>query len=210
MKKIGRFITMLTFAAILLCAQMVHAYAASSSVTAEIPVKVILNGEAPEPAETYSIVLKPDSRSCPMPAASGKEDVLEIKGAGEACFYIDYAYSGIYTYTVSQTSGTNEKCSYDSCVYEVTVYVTNSEAEAGALDVVVKAENGNAQGTKCAIEFTNTYLSPEPVKPAEPSDIPNTGDESNLPLYFAMAGGSAFVLTVLFLTRKKKKNTDEE
>lgn len=209
MKKIGKFVAMLTLAAVFLCAQVVPAYAASNSVTTEIPVKVILTGETPDPAETYTIVLKADDGSYPMPDGSRDgEAVMEVKGAGEGSFYIAYEHPGTYTYTVFQKPGADKDCSYDSCVYEVTVHVTNSETEAGALDVVVKAEKRTEQGSKCPIEFTNSYPDPKPTKPTEPGDKPKTGDESNLPLYFAMAGGGALVLAVLFLTRKKTDHAE--
>lgn len=211
MKKIGRFVTMLTLAAVFLCAQVVPAYAASNSVTAEIPVQVILTGAAPDPAETYTIMLKAENGAYPMPDGyQNGEAVIELKGAGESSFRIAYAYPGTYTYTVYQRAGTDKDCGYDDDFYEVTVYVTNSETEAGALDVVVKAEKGTAQGTKCPIAFTNTYPEPEPTKPIEPDDKPKTGDDSNLPLYFVMAAGGGLVLALLFLTRKKSNRADEE
>lgn len=204
MKKIGRFVTMLTLAAVFVCTQVVPVYAASNPVTAEIPVKVILTGNPPEPAENYSIVLKADNGSYPMPDGSGNgEAVMEIKGSGKSSFYIAYEHPGTYTYTVSQKTGKDKDLNYDAHVYEVTVYVTNSETVAGALDVVVKAEKETEQGKKCSIEFTNAYPDPKPTQPSELSDRPKTGDESNLPFYLAMAGGGALVLVVLFLTRKK-------
>lgn len=171
--------TMLALTAAFLCALAVQAYAASNPVTAEIPVRVFVNGEAPDPAETYSIVLKPDDASYPVPSdAVNGEAVIEISGAGDSSFYIAYTHPGTYTYTVSQKAGTNEACGYDACVYEVTVYVTNSETEAGMLDVAVKAEKGDAYGVKSSIEFTNSYPETEPTEPASEAEPTEPASEA--------------------------------
>lgn len=221
MKKIGRLLTMLTLAAVFLCVQAVPAFAASGFVTVRIPVRVILKGEDPDPAETYTIVLKADDGSYPIPDNSPNgQAIMKIKGSGKSSFYITYVHPGTYTYTVSQKPGTDRDCSYASCVYEVTVQVTNSQTEAGALDVVVKAEKETKRGVKCSIEFINSYPKADPVNPtdptepvnptnpvnpAKPGDSPKTGDESSLQLYFALASGGALMLSALFLTRKKEE-----
>lgn len=208
MKKIGRLLAILMLAVTVLCGQAVQASAAVAPVTAEIPFKVTLTGTKPSPAETYVIVLKAGDDACPMPdGASGKEYTKEIKGAGEGSFQISYAHPGVYTYTVFQKAGTNKSCTYDSCVYAVTVFVTNSESTPGTLEIAVKAEKQNVEGTKCPIEFKNAYPKAES---SGSGTSPKTGDESNLPLSFLMVGGGVLLLAVLFVTRKKKESGSEE
>lgn len=163
-----------------------------------IPVTIDLKGNVPSVPEKFSVVLKAKGNA-PLP--EGAEDgsyTMTILGEDTKNFpAITYSRVGIYEYSIYQLKGANKKCKYDGTVYDVTVYVTN-KADGNGLELAV-AIYANGEGNKLnAVTFTNKYE-------YEPSDTPQTSDESNFPLYAALAGGSILVLLALFLTRKREE-----
>ncbi|MDO4285775.1 MAG: Cna B-type domain-containing protein [Eubacteriales bacterium] len=143
---------------------------AAQSAAVELPVSIRIEGEAPAPAEAYTIALTPQE-GAPMPAQSE----LQMTGEGTGKFpAISYAVPGIYQYTVSQQAGSHERGLYDAAVFYVRVTVTN--AEKGGLEAAVAVyKDAQMQGEKQNIEFVNRYAAEQggetnPTPPSEPQE----------------------------------------
>ena len=123
-----------------------------------VDVAVSIEGTPPEQAEEYSIVLKADDPSFPMPQGSaGGEYTVTITGEGEAEIpAINYERAGVYTYTISQTAGADETCDYDDTVYYLTVFVTNRE-DGDGLETSSVLHTGDKNDKHDSASFTNTY-----------------------------------------------------
>lgn len=106
---------------------------------------------------------------------------------------------GIYSYTVKETQGNAEGVTYDSAVYTVTVTVSDN------LDGTFRVAYAYAVGADEAesMIFVNSYTPPVPVP-----EIPQTGEDTALWLWFAVAfvsGGCLFTTVQL----KKQKGEEE-
>ena len=168
-----------------------------------IPVTVSLSGQLPKPAEKYEIVLQADDPSYPMPVGSTVDGYkMEITGAATQNFpTITYDRVGIYTYKVTQTPGTNKKCTYDSTEYYLTVYITNAEDGSGLESTVVLHLKPGLEGEKVPdIVFANKY--------AWDPKSPRTSDDATPVLYAVMIAGGLGVITALLLTRKPKESEE--
>jgi pilin isopeptide linkage protein/LPXTG-motif cell wall-anchored protein len=194
------------------------AQAAEVSI-AGIPVTVSLSGGIPEIDEDYEIVLKADDLAYPMP--SGSIDGvyrLIVTGANTAALPgIQYSALGIYTYTITQTAGTNEFGNYDDSIYHMTVYITNAEDGSGFESTVIVNKADETEKLD-EIAFHNDYeieiIDEEPpggdVEPTDPPDkdkdnTPKTGDDILIWPFIVMFIGAGALLLILALTRKKKK-----
>lgn len=169
-----------------------------------VPVTISLSGTLPKPEEDFTIKLRADNASYPMPEGSvGDIYTMTITGADTKNFpTITYNRVGVYTYTIYQVAGNNKKCTYDDTVYALTVYITNAEDGSGleATAVLYPDSEGNKLP---GAEFDNEY---ETVKPAPTDpDTPKTGDESTPVLYAVLIAVSLGVIVCLFLTRKSQK-----
>lgn len=179
--------------------------AAAGTTAVSIPVKISLSGTLPNPAEDYTIKLKADDPSYPMPSGS-KDGVytMTITGAAEKNLpSISYDTVGVYTYTITQVAGKNKDCTYDSRVYALTVQITNSEDGTGLEATAILQLEGMQEKLPIA-EFKNKY---KIIK--KPTNTPKTGDESSPVLYGAMIAVSVAVILGLFVTRKPR-HADEE
>ena len=146
------------------------------------------------------VVLKADDSAYPMPEGSVDGAYsLTITGEDTENFpTITYDRVGIYTYTVYQVAGTNQKCTYDDTVYTLKVTISNKEDYSG-LEATAVLYPGSDGDKLPGAEFANKY------KVDPPSDTPKTGDESSPLLYAVLIAVSMGVIVTLFLTRKSKK-----
>ena len=136
---------------------------AAGKAVVEIPVSIKLTGELPEEAESFILRLTPADTKTPMPEGFEEDCDITVKGNTTATFpVISYTVPGIYSYTVQQIPGTNEKCTYDDTVYYVRVSVTNGEN--GVLEAVTAAHtDAQMESKKQTMEFVNTYeITPDP------------------------------------------------
>lgn len=165
-----------------------------------LPVTIKLKGNVPSVPEKFTVELKADDASYPMPEGAEKGVYsMVIYGADTVKIpAVTYDRVGIYTYTIRQIKGSNPKCTYDNTVYRMKVTVTNSENGEG-LSTVTAIHAGSSEDKTDEVVFTNSYR-------YESSDTPQTNDESNFPLDIALAAGSILVLVALFLTRKRKED----
>lgn len=158
MKKAITQIGGILMAALLCCVIMPQTALAEGAPEIIIPVELSISGSAPAVPETYTIELKADNAAFPLP--TGAMDgvyALSVTGAGNGSFpAISYSKVGVYSYTISQKSGTDPKCSYDSTVYQLTVYVTNTEGGTGLEATAVMHLSGTAEKPVLA-RFTNSY-----------------------------------------------------
>lgn len=168
-----------------------------------VPVTLSLSGSLPYPAEDYTVVLKADDAAYPMPEGSVDGAYsLTITGEDTENFpTITYDRVGIYTYTVYQVAGANQKCTYDDTVYSLTVTISNKEDYSGLEATAVLYPDSDGDKLPGA-EFANKY------KVDPPSDMPKTGDESSPLLYAVLIVVSMGVIVTLFLTRKSKKSEE--
>ena len=137
---------------------------AAPGVTVKIPVKISVQGKAPD--ETYKVVMERVSEGSPL--ASPSE--ISRTGSGEKDydlqFNIAYTAEGVYTYKVYQVKGNNENIAYDKSIYTVIVkveYASDNNADGSTSGRSLKAfilagieeteKNGN-------IVFKNTYRKP--------------------------------------------------
>ena len=180
-------------------AMVVPAYAAELPGVS-VPVTLSLSGTLPYPEENFTVVLKADDADDPMPNGTvGGSYSMTITGEGTESFpTTTYDRVGVYTYTVYQIAGTNQKCTYDDTVYALTVTISNKEDYSGLEATAVL--HPDSEGDKLpGAEFENNY------KMEPPSDTPKTGDESTPLPYAVLIVASMGVIIGLFLTRKSKK-----
>lgn len=170
-----------------------------------IPVTVSLSGTLPKPAEDFTIKLRADNASYPMPeGAVGDVYTMTITGADTKNLpTITYNRVGIYTYTIYQVAGNNSKCTYDDTVYALTIYITNAEDGSGLEATAVLYPDSKGDKLPSA-EFKNVYETEKPTT----TDTPKTGDESNPILYAVLIAVSLGVIVTLILTHKTRKTEE--
>lgn len=202
-------VLLMTVLCTMLTAQTVSA-AELPSVT--VPVEISLSGTLPSTPEEFVVKLVADDASYPMPEGA-KDGVytMIMTGAGTKNFpAIVYDKLGVYTYKIYQEPGSNEKCTYDTAKYELTVYITNAEDGSGLEATAVLYPETDGDKLPGA-EFKNVYETepeptpepPAPEVPQTPNPGPKTGDSAQFLLYLTLAGISAAVLVTMIFHRKK-------
>lgn len=234
MKLINRFSKVLVILLVLIMgltimAPAAHAVVAPEAPKIEIPVSVILSGEPPADDEDYEIVLEPDNPDYPMPEGSEDGVFTMIITGEDTGFLPEIAFSslGVYTYTIQQTPGSNELATYDDSIYNLVVYVTNSELGDG-LDVTVILYLLGETDKFEEVVFNNEYeaedLPPLPetgedpeerpplpdtgTDPPEPTDrprLPQTSDDTRIWPYVGLFISGAAMIFLMGMTIKKKK-----
>lgn len=161
MKKMRKFALLICVLALCVSACSVISFAAESAM-AEIPFSLTLGGTLPEEAEEFSFCLTAADPSNPMPEGSvNGVYVTTLVGAGSGAFRIPCDRLGVFDYTVHQIPDENEDCTYSTEVYDVTVFVTNSEEGDGfVINVVAYKEDAEEKGE---ITFHNVYSNPDTV-----------------------------------------------
>ena len=176
------------------------------------PVKKVLDGDSPAPAETFTFVFKADDTDVkelkdklPMPEAADKgaqEMTVDIKGEGEHEFgIITFEKPGTYSYIIYEKAGTTEGYTYDDTEYKI-VYEVTANAETKTLECKKTVNGTEIKGTEkeniAEFTFTNVYK--------KPADIPDTGDHNDILLWSGIAVVS--LLGVIFLATKRRKEED--
>lgn len=155
---------------------VVNVYAASE--LPQIPISVTLEGTLPEDAEDFTIKLKAETESAPMPPES-ENGLYSMILSGESSEYLPqilFEKMGVYEYSIWQESGNNTKCSYDPNVYHMTVYVTNSENYDG-YDITVALYKDSESEKQAEIVFHNIYE----------TEVPKTGDSAKTQIWIILA-----------------------
>lgn len=127
---------------------------------ADLEVSKTVTGAAPEEAEEYTFVIA-SVDGAPVP----ENDTVTVTGEGSASFgTVTYTEPGVYTYTVSETAGSSENCTYDDRIITVTDTVTDDN---GALTVDRKITANDEELD--SITFVNNYEEDEEPTPEEDS-----------------------------------------
>ncbi|MBR2599702.1 MAG: Cna B-type domain-containing protein [Erysipelotrichaceae bacterium] len=170
------------------------------------PVKKVIEGPAPENAETYTFKLEALDESNPMPeAANGSSSMtMDITGEGEKEFgkivFTKDDAGNVYDYTVTEVAGDNADCEYDGTVYAVRAYVSVKD---GKLKVKREYYKDGEQIDTATFKFVNTYAEEDDEEEGEGV---TTGDDTN------MLGGllalilSAAGLAGAFFFRRREQN----
>jgi len=129
--------------------------------------------------------------------------------AGNANFTLGYTENDIgktYTYKLTEINGGKANVSYSTAEYTITVAISLNESNEL---VATLTKNGENAPTVVA-EFENVYdYTPTPPNPEYP-DSPQTGDATNLHLWFALlfvSGGGIFG-TALYGRKRKEEEAN--
>lgn len=114
--------------------------------------------------------------------------------------------AGVYVYTVREFKGSEKEITYDNTVYTVNVDVTDN------LDGTFKVIYAYTNGTEIVdgVTFTNVYTAPTPEPDTNDGfEAPQTSDNNNMWLWFALmfVSGTGLVGTMLY--GKKKESAEE-
>lgn len=170
----------------------------------QLPVETVLEGDRPLHQETFLIQMQALTNDAPMPEQTENQKItMEIQGQGKKEFPpITFRQPGVYKYEVKQQPGNQEYYTYDTCVYNVTVYCTADSAK-GLETMVVALEQGKEEVKKDAVRFVNRYELPK--RPTEQKDSVKTGDRALLSTLACILAVSGFM--ILFLVVKKQRDT---
>lgn len=200
MKRKISFILSMLFCLLLLPSA---AFAAQRNVEVELPVKVSVSGEDIPASDTYTFRI---SAKDDAPLPNGVSYMEESrKGEGTVNFSsISFERVGIYQYSVSQIAGDEERCHYDSKIYDITITVTNAVDDDSLEATIAIRDSGSDSGMKDSeIEFKNTYDA-LPV-------LPDTGGSGVFQMYIigiVLLFGS-FAGLMLSSLYKKNETRDE-
>ena len=132
-------------------------------------------------------------------ADDGISETVKNGADGKISFTkITYTKAGTYAYTVKEEATNEAGVTMDSKIYNITVTVTDDGS--GQLKAVI---DGDSE-TGTDLNFVNRY---KPGRPNNP-ETPQTGDNSNIILWFALLFVSGSILVVAALYGKKGKDKD--
>lgn len=142
-----------------------------------------------------------------IPVRTNEKMTLSLKGdaegeyaiTGQGEIEVTMELPGTYRYELSQVKGTDPKTTYDSTVYEITVFVEDAE---GTLQAAVSADEQGKTEKPTELRFVNRNNDP---------NVPSTGDESTLWLWILILSVSAAAILALILVpmliRRKQRQS---
>ncbi|MGO5373774.1 Spy0128 family protein [Bifidobacterium thermophilum] len=142
-----------------------NATIAPNPVGVPIGAKKTLDGKTGFAANTFFFTLQANEDGAPMPASAnnGLSSTAYASSDGSINFgTIRYAAEGIYTYTMTESKGTDAGIAYDSSVVLVTVKVTRDKATNKLSAAVTYSANGTDSADPPT--FKNTTIKPEDIK----------------------------------------------
>lgn len=198
MKKLKGTLFSILFLMLLPCISTLQVFAMETSF--RLPVEIVLEGDRPVKAETFEIQMRALTENAPMPEQAENQQVkMEIQGKGKQEFpAIKFTQPGVYQYEIIQSKGDAKYYTYDSCVYNVTVYCT-TEASKELEITVVALEQGKEEVKKEAVCFRNQYELPK--TPTEQNKPVKTGDDTPVQIFIGVLLLSS--LAILYLSVKK-------
>ena len=200
-------------ALLLLCFSAAFQAQAYEAITAEIPVTCDkiedLDGE-----HDYELSILEDDGLTPKP----DNDHLTVKAGGSGAFTISIAEPGTYKYTVKELDTGDEDVKLDNRIYDITVFVTNTE-EDGLMCIVaatvagtdekpdhIRFSNGAAEGRK-----RDTGEDSSEAAPPQDTSSPDNGNAiTGSGGITAFALFSALILLIVFMKRSDREKTQEE
>ena len=187
--------------------------AAYEEITAEIPVACDRLQDA-EQEHQYEITILGDDELTPMP----EDPNITVKGGESGAFEIAIAEPGTYKYTVSEVVGGDEYIDYDRRIYDITVFVTNTEndelscivsATAAGTDVkpdkIRFADGGGGTGSRRSDEDNSGAQGGDSSSPDNGNAFTGSGGITAAALF------AALIFLIVFRKRdsRKAENTDE-
>lgn len=157
-------------------------------------VECLVTGDTPTLSETFYYTLTALDEDNPMTSASD----VNIIGSGETNFgTLVFKEVGVYSYTVTQKSGTSANYSYDETIYNIVVTIEKDENGDLSPSISVKKEGSDTKTS--SILFKNVYTSPT-------VEIPNTSDVTYIG-YWSIVAVLAVIGMLIFRKRGKKSAT---
>lgn len=142
-----------------------------------------------------------------IPVRTNEKMTLSLKGdaegeyaiTGQGEIEVTMELPGTYHYELSQVKGTDPKTTYDSTVYEITVFVEDAE---GTLQAAVSADEQGKTEKPTELRFVNRNNDP---------NVPSTGDKSTLWLWILILSVSgaailALILVPMLIRRKQRQS----
>ena len=189
-------------------------------------VNVTLGADGELSKELNGRELKADEFEFILSDSEGKE-IATAKNDKDGKFELGLSFTkaGTYEYTITEKDNGAEGVTYDKKVYAVKIKVVDDGGKLKAEDITYSLEGENVESAV----FTNTYTpapepdpeptpkptpeptpepKPEPV-PEEVPESPKTGDNTNLILWFALLFVSGGGVIGFGISRKNKKETEE-
>lgn len=168
------------------------AAAAESEAAVRIPVSQVFETEntVPEGLDSgfqYELVSLGEDN--PMPEGTS-DNVYAFRMEGNSSVTLGplvFTHGGTYEYQISQVAGDGENYTYDSTVYQVTVYVKNTADGGLTAETVVILPSGEKTGE---ITFRNSYKGAEPAGTSgkdQGTSRVRTGDPGNPLLWLVLA-----------------------
>lgn len=166
-KKMHKWIACLTAAICILSAHALPVHAQSAQT--KIPVQQILKEtDTNTRNSSFEYTLQATDQSQPMP--SGAADgayVFSMQGDMDSDISIDFSTVGIYSYTLRQTSqGKGEDWNLDETIYDIQIYVKQSENSGLFTEVLIKNSNMDKLASAA---FTNQYKVKAPTPAPKPA-----------------------------------------
>ncbi len=202
MKKLKGTLFSILFLMLLPCISTLQVFAMETSF--QLPVEIVLEGDRPVQAETFIIQMKALTQNAPMPEQAEDQQIeMEIQGQEKKEFpAIKFTQPGVYQYEIRQNKGNAKHYTYDSCVYNVTVYCT-AEAKKELEITVVALEQGKEEVKKDAVRFCNQYKLPK--TPTEQNKPVKTGDDTPIQIFVCVFLISSFMLLYLVVKKHREK-----
>lgn len=178
-------------------------------ISFRLPVEIVLEGDKPVQTETFEIQMKALTRNAPMPEhTKNQQATIEIQGQGKKKFpVITFTQPGTYQYEIIQQKKNTEGYTYDSCVYNVTVYCTADVSKELEITVVALEQN-EGKVKKEAVRFLNKYevskTPSEQNKPAQSENITPVKTGDNTPVYTWLCIFIINSFLILFVTMKRR------
>ena len=207
MKKLNKTLFSILLMLLLFSKDTLQTFAMETSF--QLPVETVLEGDRPLRQETFLIQMQALTKDAPMPEQTENQKVtIEIQGQGKKAFPpITFKQPGVYKYEVRQQPGNQEYYTYDTCVYNVTVYCTADSAQ-GLETTVVALEQGKEEVKKDAVRFVNRYELPK--VPTEQNTTVKTGDKALLSTLLWILLASGFMILFLVVKNQRDKRKIEE
>lgn len=143
-----------------------NATIAPNPVDVSIGAKKTLDGKTGFAADTFFFTLQANDANTPMsadPADNGSELTVPANSDGTITFdTIRYTAEGTYTYTMTESKGSDAGIAYDSTVVLVTVNVTRDPKTNKLSAAVTYSANGTDSANPPI--FKNTTIKPDDIK----------------------------------------------
>lgn len=130
-------------------------------------------------------------------------------GSNAAFDAISFDEEGTFVYRIAQLAGKDENIVYDPAVYVVTVTVTVTENGDYEATVAYSRDGSPYTGTPLFLNVTRGAAEPPVDDGNGDSDIPNTGDETDITGWVSLMAAGVIVLLALAFTGRKKENQNK-